>query len=193
MCGVSPQCGCAAGQTCDVVDFTTGAESCVAAGAGAQGSACTATSQCALGLTCQGNACRPYCATPGSPCAAAGTGVCFAPQNAAGATTPNDDVCAIKCDVRSPASSCGTNNCLWFSADKESDCRASGPVALYGSCATLVDCQQGLACVLHPVFGYECEKWCRIGGSDCSIFETCADVYGANAPTSGGVKLGHCQ
>ena len=36
-------------------------------------------------------------------------------------------------------------------------------------------------------------KWCRIGQNDCSLFETCKDVYGATAPMSGGSKLGHCQ
>ncbi len=99
----------------------------------------------------------------------------------------------MKCDVLSPAAACATNNCLWFSADKESDCRAAGTGALYSACTTLVDCKQGLACVNNPVFGYECEKWCRIGQNDCSAFETCTDVYGANAPTSGAYKLGSCQ
>ena len=45
----------------------------------------------------------------------------------------------------------------------------------------------------HPVFGFECEKWCRVGQNDCGLFESCTDVYGASAPTSGGVKLGNCQ
>jgi len=192
-CGVTPQCGCAANQTCDVTNLTTGAVGCVLAGGGPVGSYCTATTQCAQGLTCQNNACRPYCNNPGSACATAGGGVCYSPQDASGNTTPNLSVCAVKCDVRSPATACGSNNCLWFAADKESDCRPAGTAALYDPCASAVDCQSGLACVNHPLFGYECEKWCRIGGSDCGLLETCTDVYGANAPTSGGVKLGHCQ
>lgn len=163
------------------------------AGGGTLGTYCTTTNQCGQGLTCQGNACRPYCSSAGAACTGAGVGVCFAPENAAGATTPNLAVCAVTCDVRSPATACGSNNCLWFAGDKQSDCRPAGTKALYDACTTLVDCQSGLACVDHPLFGYECEKWCRIGGSDCGLFETCEDVYGANAPTSGGQKLGHCQ
>jgi hypothetical protein len=65
---------------------------------------------------------------------------------------------------------------------------------MYDACTTYNDCQPGLACVNHPFFGPECEKWCRVGfDSDCGIFEACEDVYGASAPVVGGQKLGHCQ
>ena len=125
-CGVVPQCGCTATQTCDVTNLSTGAVSCVLAGGGPQGSYCTASNQCAKGTTCQGNACRPFCNNPGGTCATAGTGLCFAPQQSSGATTPNLNVCAITCDPRTPSAACGSNNCLWFSADKQSDCRSGG-------------------------------------------------------------------
>jgi hypothetical protein len=102
-------------------------------------------------------------------------------------------VCAVTCDVRNPASACGSNTCLWFATDKQSDCRSAGTGMLYDPCASAVDCQAGLACINHPIFGYECEEWCRLGANDCGGFDTCTDVYGANAPTSGGQKLGLCQ
>ena len=96
-------------------------------------------------------------------------------------------------NVRSPSAACGSNNCIWFSTDKQSDCRKAGTSDLYGTCSTLVDCKQGLTCVDHPIYGLECESWCRIGQNDCGGFDTCTDVYGANAPMSGAYKLGHCQ
>jgi hypothetical protein len=144
-------------------------------------------------MTCFGNACRPYCGTPGAACSGATTGVCFAPQDGAGNTTPNLDVCAVTCDVANPNGVCGSNNCLWFAADHQSDCRAAGSVGTFGACASLVDCQQGMECIDNPLFGYECEPWCRLGQSDCGVFADCVDVYGADAPKSGAYTLGHCQ
>jgi hypothetical protein len=112
----------------------------------------------------------------------------------AGAAVPNGKVCTITCDLRNPSAVCGSNNCIYDGSVKASDCDKAGTKALYDACSSYNECQQGLACVNHPVFGPECEKWCRVGtNSDCGLFETCEDVYGANAPLSGGVKLGHCQ
>lgn len=64
---------------------------------------------------------------------------------------------------------------------------------MYDACTSYIDCKQGMACVDHPLYGYECEKGCRLGQNDCGVFETCEDVYGAAAPTQGGFTLGHCQ
>lgn len=193
-CGVAPQCGCAANETCDVTNTTTGAVSCVLAGGGPQGSVCTTSSQCAKGLTCQFGACRPYCAAPGTTCTAAGTGVCFSPANAANATTPNLNVCAITCDPKNPSGACASNACLWFSADKQSDCNTPGPKTAYQACSSLADCAAGLACAFDPLsLGNACLPWCRLSGNDCGLFASCDDVYGANAPVVGGQKYGLCR
>ena len=147
-------------------------------------------------MTCLGGACRPYCGSPGTTCSGAGLGVCYAPQTSSGSTTPNLDVCAVTCDVRNPSAACGANNCLWFSVEKESDCRSPGTKVQFDLCSSGADCSQGLACVNYAPFGptyLECEPWCRLGQSDCTGGTACTDVYGANAPTSGGVKLGTCQ
>ncbi len=192
---VSPQCGCGATQTCDVTNLTTGATSCVNAGAGTLGSACASTNQCAKELTCLFGACRPYCPTAGAACAGANVGSCFEPETGAGgATTPNLKVCAVTCDPRNPAARCGSNGCVWFSTDKESDCRPVGTKKLYDACASIVECAPGLTCATHPLFGPECERWCRVGqGGDCGLLEDCVDVYGANAPTVGAYKYGLCR
>lgn len=110
------------------------------------------------------------------------------------AAVPNGKVCTITCDLRNPSGVCGSNNCIYDGSVKASDCDKAGTKGLYDACSTYNECQQGLACVSHPVFGPECEKWCRVGqNGDCGVFETCEDVYGANAPVSGGFTLGHCQ
>jgi hypothetical protein len=193
-CGLTPQCGCAANQTCDVTNNTTGAVSCVLAGGGPVGSYCTTTTQCANGLTCGYNTCRPYCATAGAACAGANLGQCTQYYDpTAGTAVPNSKVCTIACDLRSPSAACGSNNCIFDTTINATDCDKSGTKALYAACTRYNDCQQGLACTQHPLFGFECEKWCRIGQSDCGLLETCTDVYGAAAPSSGGAKLGHCQ
>lgn len=192
---VSPQCGCGATQTCDVTNMTTGATSCVNAGGGTLGSACASTNQCAKELTCLFGACRPYCETPGSACVGADLGGCFQPETGAGgATTPNLKVCAVKCDPRSPATRCGSNGCVWFATDKESDCRPVGTKKLYDPCSSIVECAAGLTCATHPLFGPECERWCRLGqGGDCGLLESCVDVYGANAPKVGVYTYGLCR
>ncbi|MDB4938863.1 MAG: hypothetical protein JWP87_5835 [Labilithrix sp.] len=192
-CGLSPQCGCTANHTCDVTNNTTGAVSCVVSGGGPIGSSCTTTSQCANGLTCGYNTCRPYCPTTGAACV--GTGGQCTPyyDPTAGTAVPNSKVCTVTCDLRSPSAACGSNNCIFDTTINATDCDKSGTKALYAACTRYNDCQQGLACTKHPVYGFECEKWCRIGQNDCGSLETCTDVYGATAPSSGGAKLGHCQ
>ncbi len=191
-CGLSPQCGCAVNQTCDITNLTNGAVSCVLAGGGPTGSYCTSTTQCAKGLMCGYNVCRPYCPTVGAACASVGQCAQYYDPTL-GTPVTNGKVCTVTCDLRSPSAACGSNNCIFDTTINATDCDKSGTKALYGACTRYNDCQQGLACVDHPLFGYECEKWCRLGASDCGIFESCEDVYGATAPSSGGVKLGHCQ
>lgn len=193
-CGLAPQCGCAVNQTCDVTSPATGGVSCVLAGGGTIGSYCTSTTQCAKGFTCGYNACRPPCPTIGTACVGAGLGPCAQYYDpTAGTPVLNSKVCSVTCDIRNPSAVCGSNNCVFDTTVNATDCDKSGTKALYGACTRYNDCQQGLACVKHPLFGFECEKWCRIGQNDCGLLDTCTDVYGAVAPMSGGVKLGHCQ
>ncbi len=193
-CGLAPQCGCAVNQTCDVTNKTSGSVSCVLAGGGTLGSYCTSTTQCAKGFTCGYNACRPDCPTVSAACVGAGLGVCTQYYDpATGTPVTNSKVCTVTCDLRNPSGACGSNNCIWDTTVNATDCDKTGAGALYSACSRYNDCQQGLGCVSHPIFGFECEKWCRIGQNDCGLFETCKDLYGATAPLSGGAKLGHCQ
>lgn len=193
-CGLTPQCGCASNETCDVTNKSNGAVGCILAGGGPQGSLCTTSSQCAVGLTCAYGACRPYCAAENTACAGTGLGMCGQYYDPPGTAVPNSKVCTITCNLRSPSAACGSNTCIWDGSLGATDCDAAGTKSLYATCTKYNDCQQGLACVYHPLFGYECERWCRVGtNSDCGLFESCKDVYGANAPMEGTTRLGHCQ
>jgi hypothetical protein len=194
-CGLVPQCGCAGNETCDVTNGTTGAVSCVLAGGGPLGSYCTSTTQCEKGLTCGYNTCRPYCATSGTACAGAGLGQCTQYYDpSAGTPVQNSQICTIACDLRNPTAACGANNCIWDTTINQPDCDKSGPRTMFQPCSRYNECAQGLACVSHPFFGLECERWCRLGVSgDCTGAGSCKNVYGAAAPTSGGYALGHCQ
>ena len=199
-CGLAPQCGCANNETCDVTNATSGATSCVTAGGATLGRPCNQSSDCLQGLTCDFGACRPYCKTPLSKCGVAGTDLCVAVLGADSKPIPNQTVCTITCDPRVPAGVCGTNACHWFATyyapAKVSDCNFGGTLASLAVCKGTSDCQPGLACISHPKYGLECEKWCRIGvAGDCGADPkfTCKDVFGADAPVINGVKEGVCQ
>jgi hypothetical protein len=163
----------------------------VNAGASAVKSACTTSSQCGKGLTCAYGTCRPYCNAGAAACA--GLGPCE-DLYVAGTAVPNGKVCSQPCDPKNPAAACGASNtCVWDSTAKLSDCDTAGTKNELDECTAYNDCRPGMACIQFFGF-YECEKFCRIGvAGDCSGGLACTDVYGANAPTSGGSKLGHCQ
>ncbi len=201
-CGLDPQCGCGANETCEVTVEATGATSCLTAGGATLGRPCTVTGDCIAGLTCEYGACRPYCKTAKSKCGVGGTDLCVSIDDANGKPLPNMNVCTINCDPRVPAGVCGTNACTWYptlyAPAKVSDCNFAGTIKAFDAhCVTTPDCLPGLACVLHPnkAIGLECEPWCRLGQtpSDCPTGFTCKDVFGADAPVINGVKEGVCQ
>ncbi len=203
-CGLVPQCGCGSNETCDVTNQQTGATSCVTAGGGTLGRPCTQSGDCIAGLTCIYGACRPYCSSARTPCTTPGTDLCVEVLGANSQPEPNMTVCTIACDPRLPSAVCGTNMCLWFptyySPEKVSDCNFPGTIDAEMPCSAAgndSECKPAMACVQHPKYGPECERWCRIGmNSDCAASGpafTCKDVFGANAPVIGGVKEGICQ
>ena len=202
-CGLDPQCGCGANETCDVTTPTTGATSCVTGGGATLGRPCTATGDCVAGLTCNYGACRPYCTTPRSKCGIGGTDLCVEMLGDDSKPLINKAVCTINCDPRVPSAVCGTNACEWFAdyykPNKVSDCNFGGTMAAYASgCETTSECVPGTACQDHPTYGLECEPWCRIlkvlgDPDDCGAGYKCTDVFGADAPEIGGYREGLCQ
>lgn len=197
-CGLAPQCGCSATQTCDVVT-AMGGTSCVMAGTAAQAHACTTTGGCAAGLTCVFGACRPYCATAGAQCGLAGTGICYQVQTNATPpeNVPNLKVCLLDCALDDP-NSCGglpTNtsdpvaSCL---ADNSghSDCETAGrsTTTCGGNMAPF--CAPGYTCANNGTSNV-CVKYCKITGGTCPGAQTCHHF--ATDVVVGAITYGYCQ
>jgi hypothetical protein len=182
-CGVVPQCGCAATETCDVID-AKGNVGCVAAGKAPMGYPCTSTPGCKQGLLCVFGTCHAPCNNPGSACTVAGTGACLQVNATGGVAIPNLAVCLVACDPVSTTScggktNAGTGVCL-VGNDGTTDCQEGGSVAENGACSPQAECGPGLVCI-KPATGTDtCKRWCRVaqgktdcgGSADCRGFQT---------------------
>jgi hypothetical protein len=190
LCGLAPQCGCGPHQTCDL-DYPThtdGTTACVTTtGTTAIGSSCTSTSGCAPGLSCWGDVCRPYCATPGVPCAAAGTGLCSQWTNANGQPIPNAIFCDIKCAL-DDLYSCGGGSagCIWRGGS-ESDCADLTPYNTTTCTAQAPYCLPGYVCLQT----YQCARWCQTSLNNCPGALQCYSF--APAVVVNGTEYGYCQ
>ncbi len=174
VCGVAPQCGCGSNQTCYVTDVA-GTVACIGAGSKPMGATCSATSECAVGLTCELGACHSFC-EGGSTCSNPKTSVCVQLEDGNGGTVPNDNICRIKCSLDSPATACGTGNCT-FVEGGNTDCVGSGTSTSCSSSNPFA-CQQGSLCLTDNT----CHKWCKVGNScptgSCTAFSSPAVVNG---------------
>jgi hypothetical protein len=189
-CGLAPQCGCASGQTCTVVNSASGAVGCVTAGSGGLGAACLSSGNCEAGLTCAGGVCRPYCASPGSDCPGTELGECIQAVDRDGGATPNLRICLVNCDLATPSGRCGSGmRCTYFETDSV-DCRVEGDGTQGDSCAGESDCASGYGCspgLLRAV----CERYCQVGGtSNCPSGTTCTPLL--TPRRVGGVHFGTC-
>ena len=169
---VSPQCGCAAGQSCRM--DAAGARSCGAVGSGSTGSLCTSLGACRAGDHCVGlgggiAACHHFCATD-SDCTGAGALCLFPLEDNNGNAIPNVRVCSHACEparqVGCPSGSfCvvgvdGSRNLTFCNG------AAPGSGALGSACTSSGQCGAGMLCVSS-----QCAQLCRTptGGasSDC--------------------------
>lgn len=194
-CGVLPQCGCTATETCDVVDGS-GNVACVTAGKAAQGTPCTSTSGCAKGLTCVFGTCHAFCDKPDSACTLPGTGSCIAVKGQGGAAVPNYDVCLVSCDPRDPMACGGTTAAgtgVCFVDDKgTTDCQKGGTRTENQTCSPTDDCGPALVCVDITQGGAKsslCKRWCRVGTADCGG-STCGSF--STKVMVNGVEYGVC-
>jgi hypothetical protein len=195
-CGLVPQCGCAATETCDVTDGA-GNVACVPSGKAAQGFPCTGTQGCARGLTCVFGTCHAFCDKPGSACSLPGTGDCLQVKGQGGAAIPNFGVCLVKCDLRDPlacggTTAAGTGVCL-VDDKGATDCQEGGTRTENQSCSPTDDCGPALVCVSITQSGVttsSCKKWCRVGTADCGAGKTCGGF--STKVLVGGVEYGAC-
>lgn len=193
-CGLTPQCGCTAAETCDVAD-TGGNVACVAAGKGAMGVSCIGTEGCAQGLTCVFDTCHAFCPSAGTTsCTAPKTGACVQVKGQGGVVLPNLTVCRVTCDLRDAnacggATAAGTAACVL--ADGATDCAKAGTKALNQTCTPTEDCLPGLVCaVTGGATNGICKKWCRVGTNDCGGATAC-NGFGTKVIVSG-VEHGVC-
>lgn len=168
-CGVSPQCGCEPGQTCDVVSVN-GSVRCVRAGETPMGHPCGSTADCAVGMTCVFGTCHAYCSDPGQACSQPGTGACVQVVTTDGDDIPNFAVCRVACEPHDPAS-CGGASCI-IDIEGNTECQTGGSRAEGETCSPEEQCGPGLGCITS---GDEstCRRWCRLGDDDCGPGESC--------------------
>jgi hypothetical protein len=171
-CGLFPQCGCAAGQMCNVQDGT-GKALCEVAGTTPPFGTCTGTGAgtCAAGTTCVNGVCSPYCGT-NTDCP---NGVCV--QVGTGPTTPipGVKVCTLNCDPLHPNTAagsygaCGTGASCVPRSDHNTVCasptKASGTQD--ASCSKTSDCAPGFTCESVGWGGTYCSAYCR-STADCT-------------------------
>ncbi len=192
-CGLAPQCGCGANQTCEVTDVN-GSTACTGAGAATQGRACATTGGCAAGLTCLYGACRPYCATAGAACGTPGTGDCEQAMTTAMAPIVNLKVCLISCAL-DDANACGglptiTTDPVATCAPTTlgaTDCVKGGRSTTTCGGQNAPFCAPGYRCSN----GTTCEKWCKVGGTGQCGALTCGALM--PAVTIGGIQYGSCR
>jgi hypothetical protein len=193
-CGLDPQCGCGSQGTCDVnyPASDNGETVCVqSTGNGQIGAICSDTAQCAPGLSCWSQACRPYCTTVDAPCNVAGTNDCyqvFLPSTST--PIPNASVCGINCKL-DDLYSCGgdENGCIYYtdSNGNQTDCSGLGSYNTVSCTESAPFCAPGYACLVDDT----CEPWCEVddpacaGDSQCTEFDPALIVQG--------IEYGVCQ
>ncbi|MBS2016544.1 MAG: hypothetical protein JST00_26910 [Deltaproteobacteria bacterium] len=174
-CGVAPQCGCTATETCDVQD-SAGNVACITAGKGAMGVPCATSAGCARGLTCVFGTCHELCGNPGGKCTTPKTSDCLQVKSTGGAAVPNLAVCLVACDLRDPnacggTTAVGTGVCM-VDDKGVTDCQEGGTRTLGQTCSPTDDCGPALVCVTSGGSS-TCRKWCRVGTNDCGGATVC--------------------
>jgi hypothetical protein len=194
-CGLAPQCGCAAGQTCDV--DISGARACVTGGALKVGVACLSTRECVAGLVCADGVCRQPCATPGATCTGERAGACktyaVAPADG-GAPGVTYTACAVTC-AYDKEDACGfapndllAAACVYQPSTGDVECATVSRAQVQsGVCEADAQCGAGRVCVERPGFK-TCRRLCKPG--DPAACGGCA----AFAPPRvvAGVAYGYC-
>ena len=187
ICSTATQCGCNAGQACDVTGTGPLQVGCRAIGPRLLGELCNAATlgDCGQGDVCaivsgtvpEVGVCRRFCDSPG----VCSTGDCIPFLSSA------IGICSDDCALHDPTPVCGPGaTCIAQPNGMHSDClptnaTGTGP----GGCASNpFECAPGYVCVSPG----NCVQWCRVGQLDC-VSGACVDIGG---PTIAGTAFGVC-
>ena len=157
------QTGCEPGEHCILDADTTAA--CGPSGVGAQGQACNADTECAVGLHCRSVAgsaprCLNYCNPDGEPgCPANHACVRLQADTRVGACVPIEN----ECDA-APTDTC-TDPDECYDTIQGRKCLPSGDVMLDGDCNLSSECAAGLRCVSIMDVGQVCKPLCDPNGA----------------------------
>jgi hypothetical protein len=191
-CGVFPQCGCNAGQMCNIED-ANGKALCSVAGTtppyGACGPNDNGDGTCVAGTTCVNGTCMPFCGGNGD----CSNGVCVG-VTSGGTAIPGMQVCTLNCDPQNPSTAsgsygaCGSGTRCMPSTDRNTYCES--PTKAAGTqdkaCNDDSGCAPGFTC---QGAGY-CSKYCKVGVSGQCAGTTCY----AFSPKqyAGTIQFGYC-
>lgn len=203
VCDLWPQCGCAAGEACVLLEG--GDRDCREAGSLAHGADCS-TEDCRAGTLCVlltddlPPACLQFC-DDHSDCSALGAGsLCALPFGTASETWAT--ACTIHCDPTSASSGCPTGlRCGIFELTETGQtlthCQNGVGTRRHGeSCVALDDdpdhdCAQGHFCAEVTAGLSQCIQLCRVtGGASCPSLTICNSF--TTPAIVGGVEYGYC-
>lgn len=191
---VTPQCGCAAGQSCYLVG---GTRACLTTGSTPVGSNCASTT-CVAGAICVNIAssgasvpiCRRVCTSDAS-CSDGAGDLCLG-----GIMGTTDELCTVDCDPATQVGCSADSACTFFTESMGAmrtltDCVApAGAGGQEAACADDSACQRGFACINAGTM--QCLRWCRRpAGSECGVGESCLGL-GPPALIHDGTEYGVC-
>ncbi len=208
-CGIFPQCGCPAGQNCNVENTGTGQALCAPPGATPNWNNCTGNgdNQCPVGSSCVDGVCSPFCSA-NADCPGANR-ECVQVVDGNNNNIPGFKVCTLYCDPSSPQTAtggyaaCGPNTHCFPATDHDPFCL--GPAAASGgaqgaNCADATGlnpdqskCAAPFACVSSsPIGPFTCYHYCHVGATgQCSGMGSC-NSFGTKL-YSGAQEIGYCN
>ncbi|MDI3289770.1 hypothetical protein [Polyangium sp. 15x6] len=197
---VSPQCGCAAGEMCDIDG--TGERACVPAGSAPIGALCGIDNDCAAGGICLAttptiSTCGEFCSTD-AQCTAPG-GLCVIKLNdGSGGQVPGVTLCSENCNATTNVG-CAAGTACTFGREAAGQmrlyttCREAGSGTQNSACTDDTDCAATYGCFNTGTD--ECLKYCNVNAPSCPSGTTCTPITIGNDAVEviiGNVTYGAC-
>jgi len=208
-CDLVEQCGCAAGEACDLAaDPLAGNDCRTVAAAGVETDSCDAPTDCAAGYTCVGDgagsaACKRFC-NAGSSCSQP-RGQCVIQLVSSGTEIPGALTCSSGCDpTRASAGDCPADHgCFLYTVNPDGvansgdelslvDCAPAGDGLQGAGCTAYEDCAPDHLCTGVGLGLSQCLRLCSDVGSACPA-EAGTSCTGFTMPHEvGGTEYGVC-